>query len=191
MRSLIQNEYRGTLKMADVVMNFVRTGSAGATYVGAQTCKECHPNTYQFWSTTKHAHAFDSLKSDKKPDTIYDAECVSCHTTGFGYNSGWRSEGVTPYLAGNQCENCHGPGSNHVKEPDNADVKKLITLNAENANKNGLCERCHDAENSRHFEFAKYWGQIVHKKLDDYKDPKVHQGISPKIPQTQAVDKPH
>ena len=28
---------------------------------------------------------------DPKPNSIYDAECVTCHTTGFEYNSGWKS----------------------------------------------------------------------------------------------------
>ena len=74
----------------------VTSAAPGATFVGAETCKECHPNTYQFWSTTKHAQAFESLKHDPKPNTIYDAECVSCHTTGFEYNSGWQSEAATP-----------------------------------------------------------------------------------------------
>ena len=83
MKSLIQDEYRGMLKAADVVVNFVRTGSTGRNLCRRQTCKECHPNTYQFWSTTKHAQAFESLKHDPKPNTIFDAECVTCHTTGF------------------------------------------------------------------------------------------------------------
>ena len=58
---------------------------------------------------------------DPKPNTIYDAECVTCHTTGFEYNSGWESEAATPYLKGNQCENCHGPASKHIAEPDNVE----------------------------------------------------------------------
>ena len=183
MKALIQDEYRDMLKATGVVANFVRRGTVtGATFVGAETCKQCHPNTYQRWSTTKHAQAFEALKHDPKPNTIYDAECVTCHTTGFEYNSGWRSEEATPYLAGNQCENCHGPGSKHVSEPANADIKKLIALSAEQANTSGLCYRCHDAENSLHFDFAKYWSQIVHKGMDDYKDPSVRRGIAPKIP---------
>ena len=60
----------------------------GATFVGAETCKPCHPNTYMKWSTTKHAQAFEPLRDDPKPNTIYDAECVTCHTTGFEYTSG-------------------------------------------------------------------------------------------------------
>ncbi len=61
---------------------------------------------------------------DPKPNTIYDAECVTCHTTGFEYNSGWHSEAETPYLEGNQCENCHGPASKHLAEPDNVEFRK-------------------------------------------------------------------
>jgi hypothetical protein len=185
MKALIQDEYRDLLRATGVVANFVRRGTvSGATFVGAETCKQCHPNTFQFWSTTKHAQAFEALKHDPKPNTIYDAECVTCHTTGFEYNSGWRSEEATPYLAGNQCENCHGPGSKHVSEPENVEFKNLITVSAAKANTNGLCYRCHDAENSLHFEFAKYWDKIEHNELDDYSDPSVHQPFVPKLPAT-------
>jgi Cytochrome c554 and c-prime len=181
MKALIQDEYRDMLKATGVVANYLRRSTlSGATFVGAETCKQCHPNTFEFWSETKHADAFVALKKDPKPNTIYDAECVTCHTTGFEYNSGWRSQEATPYLAGNQCENCHGPGSKHVSAPDNDEFKKAIAVNAGQANTNGFCYRCHDAENSLHFEFAKYWDKIVHNELDDYKDPKVHQPVVPK-----------
>jgi hypothetical protein len=184
MKTLIRDEYRATLKAAGVVENLVRTsGTAGGTFVGVQTCKECHPNTVRFWSTTMHAQAFDSLKEDEKPNTIYDAECVSCHTTGFGYTSGYRSEAATPYLLGNQCENCHGPGSKHAADPVNAEYRKLVTVTAEQADKNGLCYRCHDPDNSPKFDFKKYWSEIVHKRKDKYDDPKVRRGITPKPPQ--------
>ena len=89
-----------------------------------------------------------------------------------------------PPLAGNQCENCHGPGSKHVSEPDNVEFKKAITVNAGQANTSRLCYRCHDAENSLHFEFAKYWDKIVHNELDDYDDPSVHRPFVPKVPGT-------
>ena len=119
--------------------------------------------------------------NDPKPNTAFDAECVTCHTTGFEYNSGWKSEKETPYLAGNQCENCHGPASRHVADPDNAEFRKLMHLDAEQAEKNRLCYNCHDEDNSREFEFGKFYGEIVHKGLDEYKDPKVHKGITPKL----------
>jgi hypothetical protein len=188
-KKIIQDEYRSMLKSAGVVENFPRhdyaAGTAGATYVGAETCKRCHPNTYLKWSTTKHSQAFIALEHDPKPDTKYDAECVACHTTGFEYTSGWRSETATPYLKGNQCENCHGPGSKHISNPDNLDFRRPMKLTAEQANKNGLCIHCHDEDNSPKFnDFAVHWSQIVHKGLDDYSDPKVHQGITPKVART-------
>ena len=194
MKSLIQDEYRGMLKATEVVANFPKhnyvSGAPGATFVGAQMCKNCHPNTYEFWSKTNHAHAFKTLKNDKKPNTIFDAECVSCHTTGFEYNSGWQSEAATPHLAGNQCENCHGPGSKHVADPKNAEFRKLITVKAEQAKQNGFCERCHDAENSRQFDFAKYWDKIEHNGLDAYDDPKVQKGINAAVPQSKPTQNP-
>jgi hypothetical protein len=188
-KKIIQDEYRSMLKAAGVVENFPRhdyaAGTAGASYVGAETCKQCHPNTYMKWSTTKHSQAFIALEHDPKPDTVFDAECVSCHTTGFGYTSGWRSEAATSYLKGNQCENCHGPGSKHVSNPDNLDYRRPMKLTAEQANKNGLCIHCHDEDNSPKFnDFAVAWSQIVHKGLDDYTNPRVHQGITPKVART-------
>jgi hypothetical protein len=192
MKSLIQDEYRGMLKSAEVVANFPRhnyvNGAPGATFVGARACKECHPNTYEFWSNTRHAQAFKTLKNDKKPNTIYDAECVTCHTTGFEYNSGWVSEAATPQLAGNQCENCHGPGSKHVADPKNVEFRKLVTLKAAQANKNGFCERCHDAENSRKFDFKEYWDKIDHNGLDAYDDSKVKAAAKPKSSAPKPAD---
>ena len=186
MKKLIEDDYRDTLRVAGVVENIPRhdyiSSVSGATFVGADNCKSCHPNTYLKWSTTKHAQAFESLAvRDPKPNVKFDAECVTCHTTGFEYNTGWVSEEKTPYLKGNQCENCHGPGSKHIAEPDNQDFRKAMALTPEQAEKNRLCLSCHDGDNSPHFEMAKFYGQIAHKGLDDYKDPKVHRGITPKM----------
>ena len=179
MKAIVEDEYRETLKGQAIVENFPRhnyINAKGATFVGAENCRYCHENTFQKWSTTKHALAFESLEQDKKPNVVFDAECVTCHTTGFEYNSGWKSPELTAFLKGNQCENCHGPGSEHCKDPDNKDYLTTLRLTAEQADKNRLCLRCHDEDNSPHFDFAKYYGQIVHKGLDDLKKPEFHKG---------------
>ena len=180
MKTLIQDDYRAALKAAGVVEKYPKKQNtdalAGAVYVGAATCASCHANTYKKWTTTKHSQAFASLLHDPKPNTAFDAECVTCHTTGFKYASGWRSETATPYLAGNQCENCHGPGSKHAAEPDNAAFRQPM-VRTNNLARTELCYQCHDHDNSVNFEVSKYWGQIVHKGLDEYKDPKVHVGV--------------
>ncbi len=191
-KKVIQDEYREMLKAAGVVENFPRHdytgGTAGATYVGAETCRRCHPNTFAKWSTTKHAQAFVALEKDPKPNAIFDAECVTCHTTGFEYTSGWRSPAATPHLKGNQCENCHGPASMHVSDPNNLEYRGPLRLTAEQANKNQMCTHCHDEDNSPKFDFATFWGQIAHKGLDDHKDPKAYQGSStPEVARTPGA----
>jgi hypothetical protein len=133
------------------------------------------------WSSTKHAHAFADLEHDPRPNTIYDAECVTCHTTGFEYTSGYRTATATPHLKATQCENCHGPASKHAANPDSLDFRKPLRVTAVQSDKGLLCNRCHDEDNSPKFEFATYWSQVRHNGLDEYTDPKVHQGISPKM----------
>ncbi len=187
MRKLIEDEFQEILKGTRVVENFPRhdyiPAAPGSAFVGAETCKTCHPNPFAKWATTKHARAFEDIVHDPKgerSDHQFDAECVSCHTTGFEYNSGWRSALETAYLKGNQCENCHGPGSKHAEDPDNKDYLKFLARSAADLDKNRFCVRCHDEDNSPKFDFTTYWGQILHKKLDQYDDPKVHQGRTAK-----------
>jgi Cytochrome c554 and c-prime len=185
MKKVMEDEYRNMLKEAGIVESFPRHdytgGTTGATFVGAETCKRCHPNTYQHWIATKHAHSFVSLEKDHRPNTIYDAECVSCHTTGFEYTSGYRSAAATPHLKGTQCESCHGPASKHVSAPDSLDFRKPMRVTVVQADKGLLCNRCHDEDNSPKFEFQAYWNQVRHNGLDEYTDPKVHQGFTPKV----------
>jgi hypothetical protein len=173
MKVLVEDEFRGHLKQQGVVEHFPRHdfvtgagGFAGATFVGVEKCKTCHPNTVEKWESTKHAQGFESLVHDPKPDTMFDAECVACHTTGFEYTSGWKSPTETPFLKGNQCENCHGPASKHIANPRDAQVRAAMHLTVEMADKNRLCLPCHDEDNSPKFEFAKYWDEIEHTGLD-------------------------
>src|SRR5947209_4233494 len=111
--------------------------------------------TFDHWDGTGHARAYRSLVRDPKPNTIYDAECVTCHTTGFEYVSGWKTPASTGHLKGSQCENCHGPASRHAEDPDNKEFRAALHLTAASADKNRLCLHCHDEDNSPHFDFAK------------------------------------
>jgi len=92
-------------------------------YVGAKKCRPCHLKQYNSWAATKMANAFDLLKpgvrsdakkrakQDPSRDYTHDANCLPCHTTGYGKPGGFRSIEETPELAGIQCESCHGPHS--------------------------------------------------------------------------------
>lgn len=155
----------------------------GATFVGAETCGECHTKAYEKWLTTAHAHAYQSLiegrqdqieRGEKIISRIYDPECLSCHVTGWHpqevirYKSGFVNKQESPHLLGQQCENCHGPGSSHIKlvEMDQLEeAKKVMRVTLAEAKKN-TCYQCHDLDNSPKFEFDSYWEKIKHPWRD-------------------------
>ncbi len=105
-----------------------RTASAAASYIGSKRCKACHLGQYNSWSETKMAKAFDLLKPgaaadakkaaklDPNKDYTKVAECLACHTTGYGKPGGFVNEVTTPDRAGVGCEMCHGPGGSYVAE---------------------------------------------------------------------------
>lgn len=178
-RSLLGEEYLNRLAQNAVVENYPRRPHpSGARFVGAETCKNCHPNTYQKWSTTKHASAWAAIESGHRGNRTMDAECVSCHTTGFEFDSGFVNAATTPHLRNQQCENCHGPGSLHVTDPMNWEYRSQMVLTREEAEQT-LCIRCHDSDNDPHWDFSKRWPMVAHPKLDRYDDPKVREGLDP------------
>ena len=96
-------------------------------YVLAKKCKKCHIKQFKSWEKTTMAKSFENLKpgvnaeAKKKagidPDKDYtaDADCLRCHTTGYGKPGGFVSLATTPDLINVQCEACHGPGSEYIK----------------------------------------------------------------------------
>src|SRR4029434_5205739 len=77
-----------------------------ASYIGSETCVECHVNAGQAWHKSAHAHAFKTLlhlKADADPN------CIPCHTVGFQTQSGYRREFGASKLVNVGCESCHGP----------------------------------------------------------------------------------
>jgi mono/diheme cytochrome c family protein len=82
---------------------------ADQTYTGSKRCASCHFNQFMTWKKTKHAKAFEDLTAKYQTDQ----NCLKCHTTGLGEESGYKDAATTPTLAGVTCESCHGPGSKH------------------------------------------------------------------------------
>ena len=105
-----------------------RAGAGTPSFVGAKKCKMCHLKQYQTWEQTKMAKSFELLRAgaaaeakkkanlDPQKDYTHDEKCVGCHTTGYGKPGGFVSIEKTPELVGVQCESCHGPGSEYLKE---------------------------------------------------------------------------
>ena len=187
------HDYQDRLKYEEVVLtDGVAMHPSGATFVGAERCGECHTTAFDTWQSTPHAHAFQSLDPAFRHEgyerlngvpRIYDPECLSCHVTGWDpqeyirFGTGFLNEefarseeepGMQQLLAGNQCENCHGPGSRHVVlikgggDVELARQQVRVTLEEVKS----ICYRCHDADNSPDFDFDEYWPDVEHYGLD-------------------------
>ncbi len=123
----------------------------GLEYTGSKSCKLCHEYEYEKWSGKAHAHAYATLE---RVGSQYDPECVGCHVVGMRYLSGFVSEEETGHLKDVGCENCHGPGSEHIR-----------TLgNAQTTEPQSECTDCHTPENSGEYAGNEelYLNKIVH-----------------------------
>ena len=109
-------------------------------YVSAIACQKCHQQEYLQWSATRHAFAYETLL---KKERYFDAGCVSCHTTGLGYSTGFQIENQDSTLKGVQCETCHGPGKQHVGNPKKINIRSGADTS--------LCLECHDTKHSPGF----------------------------------------
>lgn len=163
---------------------------AGTGFVGAAKCGECHTKAYAKWKTSKHARAFESLSVGRKGQEegwvsrIYDPECLSCHVTGWDpqgvlrFEGGYLNQETTAHLAGQQCENCHGPGERHttlewqIREDSKSvpfetiqKARTEVKRTWQTAEKQ-ICHKCHDGDNSPGFEFKKYWAEVQHPGRD-------------------------
>ncbi|MDA0590035.1 MAG: multiheme c-type cytochrome [Planctomycetota bacterium] len=149
--------------------------TSGDSFVGAQQCGKCHEKAFAKWETTGHAKAFASIQKGRRNiSRIFDPECLACHVTGwhpqevFRYESGYLNEMASKHLLGNQCENCHGPGSRHIELIEAGEeeaAKKLMKVTKKQARDN-VCYTCHDLDNSPHFDFDSYWEKVAHPWRD-------------------------
>lgn len=181
MHALIE-EYAREVKAANYLSQYPRSQHPlqavfkGAAYVGSEACKKCHQREYDIWKASPHARAYETLVKARRPALRqYDGECVKCHVTGFEYTGGFTDETATPLLKNNGCENCHGPGSLHVKGNKSPNLLALMnpykTKPGETeAEKTGRvnrldmsCQKCHDIDNDVHWNIKKWVeGKIAH-----------------------------
>ena len=190
--SLMQ-QYQDRLKEQSVVTSSdAAAHPSGASFVGAAKCGECHTQAYAIWKNTPHAHGFESLdpsfqrKGHERLHGVgrtFDPECLACHVTGWNpetyvrFQSGFLNQEfaaaddeklLQSLLGGNQCENCHGPGSRHVELIESGDTTaaaSLMRITLDQARET-TCVSCHDADNSPNFKFEQYWDQVKHYGKD-------------------------
>ncbi len=148
-----------------VAVAVVLVGSAAVgepAYVGAAKCKVCHIKQYKSWEQTRMAQSFEVLRPgaraeekknaglDPNADYTGDAECLPCHTTGYGLPGGFESLESTPDMVGIQCESCHGPGSEYLAKDgmslQNKEYKRsdLVAVGLVVPNEQTCTSACHN-----------------------------------------------
>lgn len=193
--SMIQlmRSYQERLKDEQIVLADAEIAyPSGATFVGSEKCGECHTTAFEIWKDSGHAHALESLDPVHQRvgferlngvARMFDPECLSCHVTGWEsheylrFRSGFlnsefagseQEKQLHTLLAGSGCENCHGPGSHHIEliESDQIELaRKEVHVTLQQA-KDTVCYKCHDNDNSPHFDFDEYWDKVKHEGLD-------------------------
>lgn len=164
----LYKDYQRLVKDANLVERYPRfVLPDNLEYVGSKYCKLCHDYEYDKWMTSKqvfipglskqaspdsrHAGAFATLE---KVGSEYDPECIVCHVVGMQYQTGYVSPRKTPEMKDVGCENCHGPGSEHLRSLGAIETSGPIST----------CSDCHTAEHSGEYASnqKQYFEKIVH-----------------------------
>jgi hypothetical protein len=140
----LYKDYQQLVKQSNLLEKYPRFALPdGLAYAGSESCKLCHDYEYRRWrdpalgqpGSTAHANAYATLE---QVGSQFDPECVICHVVGMEYESGFVSEEKTGHLKNVGCENCHGPGSEHIR-----------TLGeAKTTEPKSVCLDCHTPEHS-------------------------------------------
>jgi len=166
----------GGTNIAPTTTNIATTITA-ATYLGINACAACHsgsflgvPRIYPTYTNTAHATFF--------------TKAIACHVDGYDTNSfannggfddmatlyGWTFPTVLTNgnwasmpaelqsLANIQCENCHGPGSQHMFSHGITGNTNAISISYGA----GTCAQCHDA--TPNYIKGAEWNNSIHAR---------------------------
>ncbi len=128
----------------------------GYDFVGAESCKGCHPDAYLSWKKSKHARAKESLSAAQQKD----ARCLSCHSPN---EADQRSASVS-------CETCHGGGQYYATTYVMKDSELVRLVGLVDPSEKG-CRTCHDASSPslKPFEFVEKLKLIDHWSVERQK----------------------
>ena len=104
-------------------------------YLGADTCAGCHVEQTEFWRSTGHGKAYETLE---KTGDQFRYDCVSCHVLAYGETFG-DAHKVGQYKDV-QCESCHGTNPKHPENPAAHKWPKMTDKS---------CWSCHDPRVTR------------------------------------------
>ncbi len=142
------------------------------------------PSIYPTFTNTPHA-SFFTMAINGLESSHYNASCIGCHTLGYDTNSFAINGGFDDYakllnwtfpatlntnnwanmpselqnLANIQCENCHGPGSQHVFSQGVTGNTNAISISYQA----GDCSQCHDDLNTHYYSAE--WNNSLHANM--------------------------
>lgn len=125
-------------------------------------CGNCHIGQQAEWSHTKHANAWNALQEGPA-----DPSCEACHTVGArgnvvtDENVAWAATGDARYHDV-QCESCHGPGLEHITNPDASQPLPSIKVGV------GLTNGCGECHTGNHQPFVEEWSQSGHGDMNPF-----------------------
>lgn len=121
-------------------------------YVGGETCSQCHTDEPAEWAETGHAEAWEALQESGHAASY----CNKCHTVDqyeVAGNAGYDDVPIAKF-ENVQCENCHGPGSDHKSSLSKADI--TVSFDA------ATCGSCHNGE---HHPTYDEWTSSAHNTV--------------------------
>jgi hypothetical protein len=164
----LYKDYQRLVKDAKLLENYPRfILPDNLEYVGSKSCKLCHDYEYEKWQTSEqvfvpglvrqadpNSRHYGALATLKAVGSDYDPECVVCHVVGMRFQSGFITEEKTPELKDVGCENCHGPGSEHLRSLGAIETSGPIST----------CTDCHTTEHSANYgaNEKQYFEKIIH-----------------------------
>jgi len=118
-------------------------------FTGWYACRKCHPKQTEAWRLNRHAMAFNTLRRNNQNN---NRDCIACHVTSITTGDEPHALSLPASLRVVGCESCHGPGENHIKDPQNKPMPQKPVEET--------CLSCHTPEQDDAFN---YQGKI--KKL--------------------------
>jgi hypothetical protein len=129
-------------------------------------CGNCHASHQALWATAKHSHAWADLQASGHASE----SCNPCHSVNTLGNDTATTPGSgyvgspTERYQDVQCEACHGPGENHVNNPEvvaNQPVPSIYVAPGVNTS----CSGCHTGT---HEPFVDEWSKSAHGIMPNF-----------------------
>ena len=124
-------------------------------------CGNCHVDPQNHWVNTAHADAWVTLEANPGRQAF----CEGCHTVSTEGNQA-EGDGGWPVTQDEryqdvQCESCHGPGLDHVRNP--GATQPLASLGVTIGASTG-CGECHSGV---HHPFVEEWAESGHGRVQE------------------------